>query len=64
MFAFVIYDRKKKELIIVRDRLGIKPLYYYYQNSCFAIASEVKTLQVLLNINLEIDESALFGFFL
>ncbi|GAB1346350.1 asparagine synthase (glutamine-hydrolyzing) [Cloacibacterium normanense] len=63
MFAFVIYDRKKKELIIVRDRLGIKPLYYYYQNSCFAIASEVKTLQVLLNINLEIDESALFGFF-
>lgn len=46
MFAFAIYDSKNRELFIARDRLGIKPLYYYYDNSAGKIifASEIKAL--------------------
>jgi asparagine synthase (glutamine-hydrolysing) len=44
MFAFAIWDRDKKELFIARDRLGIKPLYYYCSNRIFIFASEIKAL--------------------
>lgn len=44
MFAIGLWDRKKRNLIIARDRLGIKPLYYYQGNGRFAFASEIKAL--------------------
>jgi asparagine synthase (glutamine-hydrolysing) len=44
MFAFTIWDTQKKELIIVRDRLGIKPIYYYHKDNEFLFASEIKAL--------------------
>ena len=44
MFAFVIYDLKNKSLFLARDRLGIKPLYYYYKNGKFIFASEIKAI--------------------
>ncbi|MDE3211830.1 MAG: asparagine synthetase B, partial [Bacteroidota bacterium] len=43
MFAFVIYDTLKKECIAFRDRLGVKPFYYYYHNGLFLFASELKS---------------------
>ncbi|MDE3214202.1 MAG: asparagine synthase (glutamine-hydrolyzing) [Bacteroidota bacterium] len=43
MFAFVIYDTLKKELIAFRDRLGVKPLYYYHHDGLFLFASELKS---------------------
>ena len=44
MFAFVIWDKKKKKLFAARDRYGIKPLYYYYKNGIFLFASEIKSI--------------------
>ena len=44
MFAFCIYDQNKKQLFLARDRLGIKPLYYYQNNNQFIFASEIKAI--------------------
>jgi len=41
MFAFSIWDRQKKELSIVRDRMGEKPIFYKYNQSSFSYASEI-----------------------
>ena len=44
MFAFAIWDKMKKELTVVRDRMGVKPLYYSFYNESFYFASEQKAL--------------------
>jgi len=44
MFAFAIWDENKKTTLIARDRLGIKPLYYFYDNKNFVFASECKAI--------------------
>ncbi len=42
MWAFAILDRKKRKILISRDRIGVKPLYYYRNGDVIAIASEIK----------------------
>ena len=44
MFAFLIYDRAKKRIMAARDRLGIKPLYYFENDGHLIYASEIKAL--------------------
>ncbi|MFM2369042.1 MAG: hypothetical protein RL619_1342 [Bacteroidota bacterium] len=44
MFAFAIWDKIEKKLTIVRDRMGVKPLYYSFYNETFYFASEQKAL--------------------
>ena len=44
MFAFSVWDKVEQKLIIARDRLGIKPLYYHYQNNVLLFASEIRAL--------------------
>lgn len=44
MFAFAVYNADERSLFIARDRLGIKPLYYYQSDRIFAFASEIKAL--------------------
>jgi asparagine synthase (glutamine-hydrolysing) len=44
MFAFVIWDKVEKKLTAVRDRMGVKPLYYSFYNETFYFASEQKAL--------------------
>jgi len=46
MFAFAIWDSNHQELLIVRDRMGIKPLYYTQIDERLYFASEIKALLV------------------
>jgi len=44
MFAFAIWDRNEKKLYLIRDRAGVKPLFYYFSNGTLLFASELKAL--------------------
>ncbi len=44
MFAITIFDKQENELFLFRDRIGIKPLFYYFDKETFAFASEIKAL--------------------
>ena len=44
MFAFAIYEKKNKTIFLARDKSGIKPLYYFHNENCFAFSSELKGL--------------------
>lgn len=58
MFAFSIWDVKRKELFIARDGVGIKPLYYSVTNNGFVFSSELKALMVVEDIDKSIDADA------
>jgi asparagine synthase (glutamine-hydrolysing) len=62
MFALALWDNHKQELLLARDRLGIKPLFYTRQQGVFAFASELKALLAIPGLNLEIDEAAFFQY--
>ena len=59
MFAFAIYDAEKKEVFIVRDRLGIKPIYYTLFDGCFLFASEIRSILSTNLITKKLNKSAL-----
>jgi asparagine synthase (glutamine-hydrolysing) len=45
MWSFAIWDNDKKELILCRDRVGVKPLYWYFKNNIFIFGSELKAFK-------------------
>ena len=59
MFAYAIWDREKRRLFCVRDRLGIKPFYYFWNGRTFAFASEIKALLAHPEVSAELEESVL-----
>ena len=59
MFAFAIWDRQSRELTLVRDRMGEKPLYYGRVAGAFVFASELKALRQYPGFHSEIDRGAL-----
>jgi asparagine synthase (glutamine-hydrolysing) len=59
MFAFAIWDENINRLWICRDRIGIKPLVYYWDGKHFTFASEIKALLTDPNISKELDYEAL-----
>ncbi|WP_459925909.1 asparagine synthase (glutamine-hydrolyzing) [Desulfatiferula olefinivorans] len=63
MFAFVVFDKKRQRLWIVRDRLGIKPLYYFYDKEVFICASEVKAILKTGFVKSVMNENVLDAFF-
>jgi len=62
MFAFVIYDKQKDIYYIVRDRLGVKPLYYSNDNEKFIFSSEIKSILALDEKERELDNTAVSSY--
>ncbi|WP_136660450.1 asparagine synthase (glutamine-hydrolyzing) [Nitratireductor sp. XY-223] len=58
-FSFAIWDAPKKRLMIARDRMGVRPLFYTERNGCLYFASEVKALLQVPGIEAELDPFAL-----
>ncbi len=64
MFAYAWYNRAEKNLQVYRDRLGVKPLYYYWDGNNFFFASELKVFKALRKkIELKIDAQAVSSYF-
>jgi asparagine synthase (glutamine-hydrolysing) len=62
MFAFAIYDTREQKLLLVRDRFGIKPLFYTHAPRCLAFASEIRALLQLPQVGYEPDRQAVYDF--
>jgi asparagine synthase (glutamine-hydrolysing) len=62
MFALAIFDKHKKELFVCRDRVGIKPLYYFWDGRNFAFASELKALTKTTFIPLQVNKNAIYQY--
>ena len=59
MFAIAIYDKKKNKLSLIRDRAGVKPLYWYYSGGLFLFSSELKSFYKHPQFKKELDEGGL-----
>ncbi len=66
IFAYSIFDRRKEQLILVRDRFGVKPLYYFFADDTLIFGSEIKAIASYPNVTLELNDDSLreiFGLF-
>jgi asparagine synthase (glutamine-hydrolysing) len=63
MFAFALWDRRDRRLMLARDRYGIKPLYYCQQGCTFAFGSEQKAILAIPSIVRRLDKPALLEYF-
>ena len=63
MFSFVLWDSQRKKLFAARDRLGIKPLYYYYDSEKIIFASEIKAIIENPHVRRMPDYHAIADFF-
>jgi asparagine synthase (glutamine-hydrolysing) len=62
-FAFCIWDKYKRELFLARDRVGIRPLFYWHKNKAFAFCSEIKGLFSLDGIERSLNAESLSQIF-
>ncbi len=62
MFAFAVWDTWENKLFIVRDRLGIKPLYYYEKDGLLLFASEIRAILVSGLVEKKLDRNALYNY--
>lgn len=63
MFAFAIYNKKTDETFIVRDRLGVKPLYFYQDDKKIIFSSEIKSILKLSALKKELNINAVSSYF-
>ncbi|MEK7556976.1 MAG: asparagine synthase (glutamine-hydrolyzing), partial [Patescibacteria group bacterium] len=64
MFAFALWDKEKRELLLARDRFGKKPLYYTQTKGSFLFASELKSILLHPKVGSTLDKTALARYFL
>ncbi|MCO5949301.1 asparagine synthase (glutamine-hydrolyzing) [Mucilaginibacter flavidus] len=62
IFAFCIIDTIANKVFVVRDQLGIKPIYFYYDKELFAFASEIKGLEKIAGVKKTLDKEQLTEF--
>ena len=63
MFAFVLFDAEKMKVLLCRDRIGKKPLYYYDDGDKFLVSSEIKFFHGFKGLPLAIDSESLADYF-
>ena len=61
-YAIALWDANLDRLVLVRDRIGVKPLYYYYKDGRFIFASEIKAILQHPAVTPDIDERALYHY--
>lgn len=61
-FAIALWDAGRAQLLLIRDRLGVKPLYFHHQDGRFIFASEIKAILAHPSVNAEMDEDALYHY--
>jgi asparagine synthase (glutamine-hydrolysing) len=62
IFAFAIYDKKQKKLVLCRDQMGVKPLYFYFRNGILVFASEVRAILASGMVKRELSPEGLFSY--
>jgi len=62
MFAFAVYDQRRKKLLLVRDRIGIKPLYYTFAGGQLRFASEIKSMLQDPQLERRVNYQALYDY--
>src|SRR5256886_8224224 len=61
-YGIAIWDADRERLVLVRDRAGVKPLYFYHQNGRFIFASEIKAILQHPAVTAEVNEEALYHY--
>jgi asparagine synthase (glutamine-hydrolysing) len=61
-YAIALWDEEGQQLVLVRDRLGVKPLYFYQKDGRFIFASEIKAILAHPSVTAEVDEEALYHY--
>ena len=63
MFAFAIWDKEEKVIFMARDRIGVKPLYYYFEDDKLIFASEVRAILATGLVSRKLNHHALLDYF-
>jgi len=63
MFAIAIFDNKNEKIYLFRDRIGIKPLYYFFNGNIFMFASEIKSFFKHSNFEKKLNKASLWEYF-
>ena len=61
-YAIALWDANRERLVLVRDRIGVKPLYYFYKDGRFIFASEIKSIVQHPGVTRDIDEQSLYHY--
>jgi asparagine synthase (glutamine-hydrolysing) len=61
-FAIALWDGEQERLVLARDRIGVKPLYFHHQHGRFIFASEIKAILAHPSVTAEVDEATLYHY--